>query len=316
MSEITELRAADAYCRYLANRHYENFSVASRILPAELRLHLARIYGFCRTTDDLGDESGTDGLARLARWRDDVEQCFAGGPLPVHPVLIALRPTIAACDLDSAPFLDLIQANVQDQSVSSYETWEELRAYCTLSAAPVGRMVLRVFGVNDPAAVPLSDDVCIGLQLANFAQDVSRDRDKGRTYLPQSDLRAYGLAGAVRALCERAAALLDSGRELERMVPGRLRVQLMLYRLGGMAIIDAIERAGYQTDRVRPRVSRIEKVRIISVALTQGRGGSGYAPTKPRAQGRVANAATGIDADGTVSLDEQIPPTADPVRHP
>lgn len=288
MSEVSELQAADAYCRYLANRHYENFSVASLIVPAEARRHLARIYGFCRTTDDLGDESGAEALARLGRWRAELEQCFAGAE-PVHPVLIALRRTIDECHLPADPFLNLIQANVQDQSVSEYEDWDALRAYCDFSAAPVGRMVLGVFGVTDPRAVPLSDDVCIGLQLANFAQDVSWDRAKGRTYLLQSDLRAVGLAGAVRALCERAAVLLDSGRELEEMVPNRLRLQLRLYRLGGMAILDAIERAGYRTDLRRPRVSGLAKARIVSVALTGAgdTGRSAYAPTQPTADGRA-----------------------------
>src|SRR5437588_6565495 len=122
--ELTELQAADAYCRYLAGRHYENFSVASLILPSALRLHLARIYAFCRTTDDLGDESGQSALPRLALWREQVQQCFDEGPDPVHPVLVALRRTIAAFDLSPHPFLDLIEANVQDQLVSTYDTWD------------------------------------------------------------------------------------------------------------------------------------------------------------------------------------------------
>src|SRR5207247_1322016 len=140
------------------------------------------------------------------------------------------------------PFLDLIEANVQDQLVSTYDTWDELRQYCLLSAAPVGRVVLRVFGVRDLHAEKRSDDVCIGLQLANFAQDVAVDRAKGRIYLPQADLRTHGLHGAVRATCERAERLLASGRELEEMVPRRLRIQLALYRLGGIAILAAIRR--------------------------------------------------------------------------
>ena len=176
MKALTELQAADAYCRYLAGRHYENFSVASLLLPSALRLHLARIYAFCRTTDDLGDESGPSALPRLALWREQVQQCFDGGPDPVHPVLFALRRTVAAFDLPPQPFLDLIAANVQDQRVSTYDTWDELRQYCLLSAAPVGRLVLRVFSVRDPHAGTLSDDVCIGLQLDNFAPDVAVDR--------------------------------------------------------------------------------------------------------------------------------------------
>jgi squalene synthase HpnC len=277
---LTELQAADAYCRYLAGRHYENFAVASLLLPSVLRLHLARIYAFCRTTDDLGDESGRGALPRLELWREQVHQCFGEGPDPVHPVLLALRRTIAAFDLPPRPFLDLIAANVQDQLISAYDTWDELRPYCLLSAAPVGRLVLRVFGVRDPHAATLSDDVCIGLQLANFAQDVGVDRAKGRIYLPQSDLRAYGLHGAVRVTCERAERLLASGRELEDMVPSRLRVQLALYRRGGTAILSSIRRMGYRTDQERPHVSRTVKAGLVPLAFIQSTRRRGYVRTQ------------------------------------
>jgi squalene synthase HpnC len=283
-----ELQAADAYCRYLANRHYENFSVASLILPAALRLHLARIYAFCRTTDDLGDESGDGALARLALWREQVVQCFDMAAEPIHPVLLALSRTIAECALPRQPFLDLIAANVQDQTVAQYETWDELKSYCMLSAAPVGRMVLRAFGVQAPRAEVLSDDVCIGLQLANFAQDVAVDRAKGRMYLPQTDLRTRGLEGAVRTTCERAERLLTSGRELEEMVPARLRIQLALYRLGGMAILAEIARVGWRTDRQRPQVSRLAKARLIARALLESRRRSGYVPGQGAAERRRA----------------------------
>lgn len=262
-----ELRAADAYCRYLTTHHYENFSIASPILPPEQRRHLARIYAYCRLTDELGDESGADAGARLMQWQAQVIQCFDGGIEPVHPVLLALRHTAAACDLSRQPFLDLIAANLQDQRVSTYESWEELLQYCQLSAAPVGRMVLRVFGVRGLRAEQLSDDVCIGLQLANFAQDVAVDRAKGRTYLPQNLVRTLGTRAAVQAMCERAAHLLVSGQELETLVPARLRIQLALYRLGGMAILSAIAGVGYRTDERRPQVSRAAKLRLLVEAV-------------------------------------------------
>jgi squalene synthase HpnC len=263
-----ELIAADAYCRELASRHYENFAVMSRVLPERLRRDLARIYAYARTTDDLGDEAGADARAGLARWRDDVLAMFAGRR-PVHPVLAALRETAAERSLPVQPFLDLIAANIQDQEVSRYAAWPDLRAYCMLSAAPVGRLVLRVFDVLDPAAERLSDDVCIGLQIANFAQDVTRDAAKGRTYLLQADLAAGGTEAAVRALCERARALLASGRELEGMVRWSLRVQLALYRLGGLAICDAIARCGYATHLRRPAVSDAMKVMVLARAIRQ-----------------------------------------------
>jgi squalene synthase HpnD/squalene synthase HpnC len=261
-----ELAHADAYCRRLARHHYENFTVASAILPAELRIHLARIYAFCRVTDDLGDESRSD--SRLRAWRTEVETALTGTAIPSHPVLVALRETVTACAIPVAPFLDLISANLQDQNVTAYATWSDLEAYCTLSAAPVGRMVLAVLGIGGERAQQLSDSVCIGLQLANFAQDVAVDARLGRCYLPADDVAALGVRGAVRALSDRAERMLQAGCELERMTSGRLRAQLAMYRLGGRAILDAIRRASYATDTVRPQVSTGVKARLAAEALT------------------------------------------------
>jgi squalene synthase HpnC len=278
---MSELQAADAYCRLLAGGHYENFVVASSVLRPDLRLHLARVYAFCRTTDDLGDESGSFALVRLERWRDEVGALFAGAA-PVHPVLIALRETVRHYSMPAQPFLDLIEANVQDQRVSTYLTWPELEAYCMLSAAPVGRMVLRVFGLTSPLAERLSNDVCIGLQLANHAQDVSRDAKIGRTYLLQSELQSGGTTVAVRGLVDRARGLLSSGRALEAMAPQPLRLQLALYRLGGLAICDEIERIGYRTDLQRPHVSNAKKAALLARGIFESM----------RPQGEVRDAET------------------------
>lgn len=267
---VTGLDAADAYCQEML-RHYENFTVASRLSPRSLRRDLTRVYAFCRYTDDLGDESGDRELAtrRLTRWRDDVEESFSRGER-THPVLVALAETVGRTGLDAQPFLDLIDANLQDQRVETYEDWPALRAYCTRSAAPVGRMVLRVFGIDDPIAAGLSDDVCIGLQLANFAQDVSVDARLGRTYLLQCEIREHGGESAVRLMCERARGLLASGRELETLAPARLRVQLALYRLGGEAILDAVAACDYRTATHRPVVETPARLRIVSGALARG----------------------------------------------
>lgn len=267
---------ADAYCRELAIKHYENFAVASWFVPPGIRLDLMRFYAFCRTTDDLGDESPSreSALAGLARWRGETEALFAGAE-PSHPVLIALRETIKRHGLDAQPFLDLIAANVQDQTVLSYQTWPELLGYCMLSAAPVGRVVLNIFGMDDVVARKLSDDVCIGLQLANHAQDVSRDAKIGRSYLLQEDIDTSGVRGAVRALVERARTLLASGQSLEAMTHGALRLQLALYRLGGLTICDAIERIQFRTDVRRPSVSKATKVALLiraAIALSQRNG--------------------------------------------
>jgi squalene synthase HpnC len=264
------LEAADAYCRQLV-RHYENFTVASRLSPQSLRRDLTRVYAFCRFTDDLGDESGDRAVAvrRLRRWRDEVRESFDYSER-THPVLVALADTVARFHLDAQPFVDLIDANLQDQRVDTYEDWTALRGYCERSAAPVGRIVLRLFGIDAPGAVKLSDDVCIGLQLANFAQDVSVDARLGRTYLLQSDVRANGVDGATRLLCERARRLLSSGRELERLAPPRLRVQLALYRLGGEAILDAVAAHNYRTATNRPAVEGAARLRIAAAAIAAG----------------------------------------------
>ena len=263
MKAVT-LASADAYCQALTKRHYENFIVASRLVRADTRRDLARVYAFCRTTDDLGDESASrdEALTRLGRWRSELEAMFAG-ETPVHPVLIALRETTARAGIPRQPFLDLIDANLQNQHVTSYQNWPQLEAYCKLSAAPVGRMVLAVFGVSDPRAPVLSDDVCIGLQLANHAQDVKRDAQSGRRYLLDDEVTAFGTSGAVRALVERARGLLDSGRALEGLVPFALSLQLRLYRKGGLAICRAIERLDYHTEVRRPTVSTREKLAIL-----------------------------------------------------
>lgn len=272
MTELTELQSADAYCRYLARNHYENFSVLSLFLPRSARLHLARIYAFCRTTDDLGDESGEGGpqslaMKRLEQWREEVVQVFADQSPPIHPVLIALSRTVRECLLPPNPFLDLIQANMQDQVVPTYETWEQVKDYCMLSAAPVGRLVLRVFGIDDPRATALSDDVCIGLQIANHAQDVRRDAARGRTYIPSAEMGKGGIRCGVRSMCDRAEALLGSGRSLEVMAPLPLRAQLALYRLGGLEVVSRIRRVGYGTEEVRPTVSALRKAQLLPRAI-------------------------------------------------
>ncbi len=270
MGRAVSLQAADAYCGELV-RHYENFTVASRLSPRSLRRDLTRVYAFCRFTDDLGDESGDRAVAmrRLRRWRDETRESFDHDER-THPVLVALEDTVRRWGLDAQPFVDLIDANLQDQRIDTYEDWPALRGYCTHSAAPVGRIVLRLFDMRDPAAVALSDDVCIGLQLANFAQDVSVDRRMGRTYLLQSEIREHGVEGATRSMCDRARTLLASGVALEAMAPARLRVQLALYRLGGEAILDAVAAAGFHTATRRPVVDRPARARILAAALSAG----------------------------------------------
>ncbi len=269
-----ELDSADAYCQRLARRHYENFVVISRFTPARLRTHLARVYAFCRFTDDLGDEGGSQVLERLDLWLAQTRDLFHSSRAPLHPVLLSLSQTVSQFGLSEQPFVDLIRANRQDQLVTAYATWEHLQEYCLLSAAPVGRIVLHLFGMGSELEGRLSDSVCIGLQLANFAQDVSVDSARGRSYLIGDELRVLGTTGAVRSLCRRAQTLLSAGRDLEARAPKRLRLQLALYRLGGMAIVSAIERLDFRTDLVRPTVPLWTKAKLVPAALL-GAGGPG-----------------------------------------
>src|SRR4051794_32182244 len=161
----------------------ENFPIASLLFPRQLRPHLRAVYGFCRLVDILGDEVAGDRLAALDELERELDACYAG--TPTWPGMVALQPTIRAHSLPREPFARLIDCNRQDQHVAEYETWAQLKAYCTLSADPVGRLVLGVVGCADEAVcVAASDDVCTGLQLVNFLQDVPRDLELGRIYLP------------------------------------------------------------------------------------------------------------------------------------
>ncbi len=180
------------YCRRLAERHYENFTVASRLLPRRLRQHVCNIYAYCRWADDLADETGDPqrSLALLDWWEKLLRQCYQGQA--THPVFVALSETIHEFNIPAEPFLDLLVAFRQDQQVTRYETIDQLLEYCRYSANPVGRMVLYLGRCHTPERARLSDSICTGLQLANFWQDVARDWDRGRIYLPQADCRRFG----------------------------------------------------------------------------------------------------------------------------
>src|SRR5215212_2136794 len=212
-----------------ARARTENFPVASLLFPRALRPHLRAVYGFARFVDILGDELEGDRLAALDELEAELEACYEGEPS--WEVMRALQPTIRACDLPREPFLRLIEANRIDQRVAEYETWDELKGYCVHSADPVGRLVLGVVGRTERDLVALSDDVCTGLQLVNFLQDVPRDLELGRVYLPAEDRRRFGVTQLERASpeltellrfeAERARRLLGSGDPLGRRLGGR-----------------------------------------------------------------------------------------------
>ena len=259
----------------------ENFPVASRVLPRRQRAHLLALYGFARLVDDVGDEAPGDRLA-LLDWLDaEVDRIYGGQPgEPENPLLRRLADTVRACDIPPAPLRALIAANRQDQEVHSYETVEDLLAYCELSAHPVGRLVLHVFDAATPDRLSLSDSVCSGLQLVEHWQDVAEDLGRGRVYIPAEDLDRFGCtpndlaapaaAEPVRRLMAFEAArtrrLLDEGAPLVRTLTGRPALAVAAFVAGGRAALDAIVRAGYDVLAHSPRPSRIQ--RAIALART------------------------------------------------
>lgn len=273
------LREAYAWCRAYATAHDENFTVVSWVLPKALRPHFFSLYSYCRWTDDLGDEAEGDRLAQLDEWQRDLVHCYEG--VRESPLFIALGHTIDRFHIPPEPFLKLIEANRMDQSVTRFETYDELLHYCEHSATPVGRMVLYVLGYRDESRQALSDATCIGLQLANFWQDVAVDWEKGRVYIPQEDLRRFGLDESVidsrgddpafRRLIhfevERAQALFDQGKGLDKLVNRHARADIRLFRLGGEAILSAIRKRHYDVLSERPTIPKATKARL---ALTSG----------------------------------------------
>ena len=275
---------AQRYTRWLATHHYENFNVVSWLLPRELHQHFYNVYAYCRWSDDLGDEvpDHARALELLDAWEKELRLIYAPGETPAHPVLIALRETVRAREIPEQPFADLLRAFRQDQTVSRYATWEDVLDYCVYSANPVGRIVLYVCGYRDEERQRLSDYTCTALQLANFWQDVSRDLEKGRIYIPIAALAKYGLTEReiaerkfderyielMRELIARARGLFVAGLPLARMVDPHLRVDIELFSRGGMAILDAIENSGYNTLEHRPALSNGTKFRLLIRAFT------------------------------------------------
>jgi squalene synthase HpnC len=246
----------------------ENFPVASRLLPARTREHLLAVYGFARLVDDVGDEAPADRPALLDWMEGEVDAVYAG--TPAHPLMRRLAVTVRRFDIPPEPFRALIRANRQDQTVRRYATYADLQAYCRLSANPVGRMVLYVFEAATPERFALSDSICTGLQLTEHWQDVAEDLARGRVYLPQEDLAAFGCAeddlrrteatrpfqSLMRFEVGRARGALLRGLPLARTLPGRPAAAVAAFAGGGLAALDAIERAGFDVLGSSPRPSR------------------------------------------------------------
>ncbi len=264
------------YCRKLAKSHYENFTVASWFLPREKRPHVYAIYAFCRFVDDLGDESPGDRLGLLDWWENELRSCYSS--TPTHPIAVALRETIHRFEIPQEPFLKLVEANRMDQKVSRHATYDDLLRYCDHSANPVGHLFLYLFGYRDEERQRLSDATCTALQLTNFWQDVRRDLDMGRVYIPQEDMERFGYteeklhAGVVddsfrdlmRFQVDRARVLFDQGAELVDTVEGAVRLDIALFTLGGLHILKAIERRRYDVLSSRPTLSKIARAWLVA----------------------------------------------------
>jgi squalene synthase HpnC len=271
--------APDSYLR--DRERAENFPVALRVLPRGPRTHLAAVYDVARVIDDLGDDAPGDRVAQLEAFAADLATIWAGGT-PRAPVLRRLAGTVHACDLAREPFDRLIRANIMDQRVTRYPTLDDLLGYCALSADPVGRLVLAVFGVSTPRRVAWSDRICTALQLVEHWQDVAEDRRAGRIYLPLDDLARFGVAEtdldaqpstpALRDLvafeADRARQMLLGGLPLLGELRGWARLAVTGYVAGGLAAIDGLRRAGWEVLPGSPGVRRSDLVRRLAWLLT------------------------------------------------
>ena len=280
-SKAAGLAEAVDYCARLTASHYENFSVVTWLTPRPLRPAFRSIYAFCRWSDDLGDEVGDPTRARelLGWWRGELRAMYEGRAR--HPVMVALAPTVEEFAIPIGPFEALISAFEQDQTVTEYDTYDQLLDYCSRSANPVGRLVLYLGRVFDPDNAALSDLTCTGLQLANFWQDVARDLAIGRVYLPLEDRRAFGYPdGDLRALrftpqfvellrfeVDRARERLLRGRALIGRMPRPLAVDVDLFSRGGLAILDRIEARGFDVLTSRPEVGKLAKLGLLARAM-------------------------------------------------
>lgn len=275
------LEEARAWCQRLAESHYENFHVVSRLLPKALRPHFQSIYAYCRISDDLGDEvpDHAAALALLDLWGRELDACYEGRAR--HPVFVALAETIRACAIPKEPFADLLTAFRQDQTLTRYESMQDVLGYCRYSANPVGRLVLYACGEVNDENFRLSDATCTALQLANFWQDVRVDWGKDRVYLPQEDMRRYGVSDETiakgvatpefRALLrheiEFARALFEEGLPLIGRVNRDLAVDLDLFSRGGLEILRAIERQDCDVLSARPSISKRTKIALAVRAI-------------------------------------------------
>jgi phytoene synthase len=274
------LNAAYDYCLQLARDHYENFPVASLLLPASMRPHVAAVYAFARVADDFADEPGREPAERLRLLNDWEERLTAAEHGAVEPgdhIFLATADTMARKDLPPQLFHDLLSAFRQDVTVHRYQTWADVLDYCRRSANPVGRLVLRIAGADTAKADAASDALCTGLQLANFWQDFGRDWRAGRLYVPFEEMRLHGAdeqalsrsemtaawTATLHACVERTRALFREGRPVADAVHGRLRWELRATWLGGWRMLDKIEAMNFDTLHRRPTLTTMDAAAMV-----------------------------------------------------
>jgi len=265
-SSPAALAQAYEYCARVARSHYENFTIASWLMPRRMRAHMHAIYAYARMADDFADEQGS--IARLDEWERELDLAYAGTPR--HPVMVAIADTARRYDIPREPFADLLRAFRSDVDFKGFDTIDDLLEYARYSANPVGRLVLYLFGYRDKQRQELADSVCSGLQLANFWQDIAIDLAKGRIYIPRDDMERFGVtsqalrdghvspefAALMKYEVARAREMLMRGQALSRMVDRRLARDVLMFAGGGLAILREIDRVGYDVFRCRPKLTR------------------------------------------------------------
>ena len=280
-----DLKSAQKYCKKIAKSNYENFIISNWFTPKKTRQHIQNIYAFCRYGDDLGDDAPFPPSGRtllLNEWMNDLKRAFKSENEPWegeprHPILRAVAHTAKLYNIPITPFKRLIEAFKFDQEKIRYTNFQELRNYCIHSADPVGHLFLYVYGHNEEELQRISDNTCTALQLANHWQDVSRDLEQDRIYMPIDEMGRFNYSleeyqkrvvndqwrALMRFQVERARELFEKGKSLWDKVDAKLAVDLRMFTMGGLAVLDAIEAQGYDTWTKRPKISKIKQLRML-----------------------------------------------------
>ena len=289
------LKASFIACEQLAKSHYENFAIGSKMVPKKLRPHFYSIYAFSRCVDDIGDVAKGDRLALLDLWEKQLDACYLDSTDPrgpTHPYFIALAQTIKLFNIPADPFKRLIEANRIDQKTTSVKTFDDLLEYCTYSANPVGHLVLYLSGIKDKKLQKLANFTCTGLQLANFWQDVSRDLEIGRIYLPLEDMNRFGISehqlshgeaddnfkAMMRFQINRTRRFLIEGYNLAQFLDPAIRSDFALFTRGGLSILQQIERENFDVLSSRPTVSAYQKGKMLASTWIRSKLGLNLVP--------------------------------------